>query len=96
MLQCSTRLTRWRRGVLGGLGRHTRAFLAYVEDGDWPSGGGIGDNGWLRSSGSRTAGLLPLRQPAGRYGGERGEAALKPGGNAGMTAPGARGGEASS
>ena len=32
----------------------------------------------------------------GRYGAERGEAALKPGGNAGMTAPGARGGEASS
>jgi phosphodiesterase/alkaline phosphatase D-like protein len=28
------------------------ALLAYVEGGNWPSGGGIGDNGWRRSSGA--------------------------------------------
>ena len=40
-------LTQWRQGGLGGFGRHAQrgALLAYVEGRDWPSGGGIGDNG---------------------------------------------------
>jgi hypothetical protein len=35
-----------------GRSRAEGALLAYVEGGDWPAGGGIGDNGWRRSSGA--------------------------------------------
>ena len=62
-----------------------------------PSGAGPGTTrralrrGGERSGLAPAAGVLKVRWSRGRYGGERGEAALKPGGNAGMTAPGARG-----
>jgi len=41
-------------GRAGGLGEaHAEGrYSPYVEGRDWPSGGGIGDNGWLRSSGA--------------------------------------------
>jgi len=40
-----------RTGKLAGRD-HAQRGLAYVEGGNWPSGGGIGDNGWRRSSGA--------------------------------------------
>jgi hypothetical protein len=40
-------------GRAGELGEaRSLGILGYVEGGDWPSGGGIGGNGWLRSSGA--------------------------------------------
>ena len=46
-------------GRTGELGEaRSLGILAYVEGGDWPSGGGIGDNGWRRSSGARRQAMI--------------------------------------